>query len=201
MPLPRKIDLDPDNPHAKGLFSDSARAGIGIEMSNGERFTILAPKPEMVDPEVIAHSLSKLCRFTGHCQRYYSVAQHCVHVSRLVPPAHALEGLLHDASEAYIGDVSRPLKAILDVLAPGILTQIEDRIHRVIAKRFGTRFPHPSSVKYADNVALATEKRDLMVATSATWFDLPVPDERIIRPLGPKAAETAWLSRFQELTE
>ena len=195
----KELAFDPDGPHVVGLYSDSAKAGIGIEMVNGGRFLILDPKASALDPQVLAHALSNLCRFTGHTQKFYSVAQHCVIVSKIVPPELAMQGLLHDASEAFIGDLSRPLKAILDILAPGILFSIEERIHEVIAEKFKSGFPHDPAVKIADNVSLATEKRDLMAETGRPWYNLPDPLPTKIKALGPRGARNLWLDRFEEL--
>lgn len=174
--------------------------GVGrIHLSTGELFSILDPDPSMIRPEMLAHSLSHICRWTGHTVSFFSVAQHCVQVSRLVPPELALTGLLHDASEAFIGDVSRPLKDIMEELAPGVLRDIEDNLHRAIAARFGTLFPHPPEIKIADNVALATEKRDILDITEE-WYGLPQPEEERILPYGPTSARRAWMARFNELT-
>jgi len=191
--------FDRNDPRWVGLYADSARVAMGIEMINGERFTFLEPKVSMIDPEVIAHAIANLCRFTGHTRQFYSVAQHCVIVSELVPEGLALQGLLHDASEAFIGDVSRPLKAVMDDLAPGVLHDIEERIHEVIAKRFKSGFPHDPEIKAADNVCLATEKRDLMAPASRPWLNMPEPMRRRIDPWGPAKAKRRWLERFAEL--
>jgi hypothetical protein len=196
---PEKVRLSSDNPHRDGLYADSARKGIGIVLADGNRFILLKPDPAVITPQVIAHSISKLCRFTGHTSVFYSVAQHCVMVSKIVPPELAMQGLLHDASEAFIGDVSRPLKAIFDELAPGVLYEIEERIHEAIAKKFGSGFPHDPLVKAADNVALVTEKRDLIADDGIPWLNMPEPLPEPIKPLGPRGAQTQWLARYEEL--
>lgn len=107
--------------------------------------------------EDIAHALSHICRFTGHTRWFYSVAQHSVHVAELVPPEYRLEALMHDASEAYLGDVSSPLKAMLpDYHA------IEKVVEMRIAAKFGLPLKQTPAVKIADMRMLVTERRDLL---------------------------------------
>lgn len=181
-----------------GLYAKDNGRGPSIETMRGRRFYVLDPRPEEVFIGDIAHSVSQLCRFTGHTRTFYSVAQHCVLVSNLVEPWLALDGLLHDASEAYINDLSRPLKIALDTVAPGVMRGIEDKIHEAIAERFGTIFPHHPSVKEADNIALATERRDLMSSTEE-WAGLPDPDPDVIVPSASGLAKLQFLRRFNEL--
>jgi 5'-deoxynucleotidase YfbR-like HD superfamily hydrolase len=120
----------------------------------------LSPRVEDIWIDDIAHSLANLCRFGGHCRQFYSVAQHSVLVSRLVPLHLAFVGLMHDATEAYVGDMVRPLKYSL----PQFL-EIEDAIWRLIARRFDLPLHLPAEVKEADDIALVTERRDLIISS------------------------------------
>lgn len=170
--------------------------GPSILLSSGNYFYILDPLASEFDIEDIAHALSHICRFTGHCHTFYSVAQHSVLASHVVPPEHALAGLLHDAAEAFIGDVAKPLKMLLPDYR-----RIEIQIEGVIAARFELPIPLPNCVKAADRVLLRTEQRDLMHADGHVWSLTedaePLPD-RIV-PLPPAEAKAQFLSRFQEL--
>jgi hypothetical protein len=162
----------------------------------GSYFNLLEPEQNIYNIEDIAHALAHICRFTGHTKGFYSVAQHCVHVARLVPTQHALAGLLHDASEAYLGDVSRPLKQLLpDYKA------IERRVERAIARAFGLPEELPASVKHADLVMLATEQRDLMPDHDDEWACLAgiAPMPKKLMPLPPPEAKAAFLVEFRVL--
>jgi 5'-deoxynucleotidase YfbR-like HD superfamily hydrolase len=163
---------------------------------SGNYFNFLAPEESEILIDDIAWGLSHLCRFTGHCTQFYSVAQHSLYVSLLVPPEHALAGLLHDASEAFIGDVSRPLKGLLpDYRA------IEKRIQAAILSRFGLAAELPSCVKEADLLLLATERRDLMPPHVGDWrcLDGISPIDEKITPFSRDAVRTAFLGRFNFL--
>src|SRR5579872_2947230 len=89
-----------------------------IQTASGLEFPLFEPRLDAINIEDIAHGLSMICRFTGQCARFYSVAEHSVHVSHLVPREDAAWGLLHDAAEAYLGDVASPLKKHLKLTAP-----------------------------------------------------------------------------------
>lgn len=150
--------------------------------------------------EDIAHALSNLCRFTGHTREFYSVAEHSYYVSTIVPPQHALAGLLHDAAEAYLGDVSSPLKALL----PDYKT-LERQIEMQIFQTFDLPASLPAEVKHADLVMVATEKRDLMPVTANQWPGLAARGihpraDLVIRPWPPGQAKAFFLARFKELT-
>jgi ParB/RepB/Spo0J family partition protein len=166
------------------------RSGIYFDFSN--------PLPAQVRIEDIAHALANLCRFNGHTKHFYSVAQHCIEASYIVPPAYALQALLHDAAEAYLGDVTRPLKARL----PDYKV-FERRVEDAIAQSLSipTGHMHAEVIK-ADLTMLATETRDLMPEHSDTWPCLNgiTPLEKTLIPLSQQVAKAAYLRRFTELT-
>lgn len=178
-----------------------------ILLRSGEYFDFLDPDPSKIHIHDVAHALARLCRFTGHTSEFYSVAQHSVLASRLVPPEHAMAALLHDAAEAFVGDVAAPLKRLLPDYAV-----IERRVEAAISERFGIPFPLPECVKRADLVMLATEARDLLPrplsdgghrAEGAVngWAVLQrvEPLRDWIVPWGPTTARVAFLERYEEL--
>ncbi|NMZ72947.1 phosphohydrolase [Pseudomonas nitroreducens] len=166
-----------------------------ILTNSGQRFDILEPNSGMVHPQDIAHSLAMQCRFNGHCGTFYSVAQHCIIVASLVPDEHKLAALLHDATEAYIGDIVRPLKqAVPD------LRQIEHRIWHAICARFDIDPVLPACIHDADMIALATERRDLMPEHQDEWECLAgtQPIQQFIRAW---SADEARLRYWQDLLQ
>lgn len=173
--------------------------GDFCQAADGAAFYPFDPRPEEIRIEVIATALAKQCRFAGHCKGFYSVAEHSVRASRLVDRAHALAALLHDAAEAYVIDLPRPLKR-----APGfaVYRAIEAEVSRAIAKRFGlpVGFEHLAQVQLADDIMLATEKRDLMTPSALAWAPLPAPHPIRIDPWPWRDAEIAFLARFGEVS-
>lgn len=173
----------------------------------GRRYWSLDPRPEDIDFQDVAHALANICRFNGHCREFYSVAQHSVYVSHIVPPEHALAGLMHDGPEAYVGDVTRPLKRS-DAMRPFV--EAEARWDAAFAARLGLPELVPAAVKVADNRMLATEAWDIMPQhTVKDWF-LPHPplaaDERVAvfgHPgfvcWSPQYAERRFLERLAAL--
>lgn len=170
-----------------------------ILTASGHYFDLLRPWQSTICVLDIAHALAHIFRFTGHTRVFYSVAQHSVLVSRIVPREHALAGLLHDAAEAFVGDVSSPLKRLLPEYKV-----IERRVEAEVLARFNLPQTLPECVKRADLVALRTEQRDLMlgVTTGEGWTrtDGIDPLQRTIEPLLPAAAREQFLARFNELT-
>lgn len=189
-------------------FTDGAGVVLGdhgptMQLRSGPLVPVLAPDPAMIQIADIAAALSKLCRFTGHTRAFYSVAQHSVLVSQIVPPEHAMWGLLHDAAEAYVGDIARPLKVALERAAPGVLAGIEEGWQRAVAERFGLCWPMPEAIHHADRVMLATERRDLMAA-GPDWPDMPEPRpgrlwDGTAGTWMPWVAELRFLDRFRTL--
>lgn len=167
-----------------------------IQTYSGKRFNIINPNIDSIVIQDIAHPLSMQCRFTGHTNWFYSVAQHCVIVSYICDFEDALWGLLHDASEAYITDISSPLKRSGKVDS---YLEIEKNLQNTICKRFSLNPIEPESVKIADKVVLATEARDLLVPLRSDWSlkENPLPFK--IEPLNPNEAKTLFLKRFFEL--
>lgn len=172
--------------------------GPTILLQSGKYFSFTEPAACEFTIEDIAHGLSNICRFTGQSQNFYSVAEHSVHCSHLVPAADALEGLMHDAAEAFIGDVSRPLKQLL----PDYKV-IEERVEHAIAERFGLRYPWPPSVKHTDAKMLRAEQHQLMQCDD-DWaclagVDLTALGQRELVCLPPVMAKSQFLARFREL--
>lgn len=166
----------------------------------GQGFPIDALDPERIDIEDIVPALSKICRFTGHCSEFYSVAQHSIHASFLVPKKYRLEALLHDAAEAYTGDVNTCWKRLLRACAPEYIARLE-ALEIAVATHF--QMPHPMSpaVKLADMIALATEKRDFMPGGEWSWGQIPDPDPKKLISLAPYDAEMAFWGRYYDLLE
>ena len=187
------------------------RVGDWMSMASGRVFWPLDPRADEVHIDDIAQALSNVCRFGGRCSEFYSVAQHSVWVARYVEQRHpgrpllALHALLHDAAEAYLGDVVRPLKPAMVVERAGtyeLFAVTEDRVMATIIARFGLEpldFVDYGHIKFADNVALATEARDLM--GDPRWPGLPEPAKERIDFLSPRAARTQFLREFERLTK
>lgn len=167
-----------------------------ILTAGGDYYDLLNTKNSVISIETIAHALSNLCRFTGHTSEFYSVAQHCYHASFLVPAEYAMETLLHDASEALVGDVATPLKRQLPNYE-----KIESDVQAAIAEQFNLTLPFSTYTHRADQIMLATEKRDLMPPTYDDWFAgtdiVPLPQR--ICPCPPNVAKRMFLERYYYL--
>ena len=167
-----------------------------ISLRSGAIFNLIAPKPDTVEISDIAHALANLCRFTGHVHRFYSVAEHSVHASRIVTPAHALEALLHDAAEAYVGDVSAPLKSLLPEYR-----RIERRVDRVVRARYGLPANMSSPVHVADLRMLRAEQlQALQCLRGWPHIEHLEPAEVTLQFWAPDHARAEFLRRFAELT-
>ena len=177
----------------------SGRKGHYMQTASGRAYWPLDPRPEDITIEDIAHALGHICRYGGHCLTFYSVAEHSVLVSRLVPPEHALKALLHDAPEAYCGDVVRPLKKHLTDYAG-----IEELNWRAVCDRFGMTYDMPQCIHDADVALLFAEQAAIMPATlqETRGMGLTTPlkaDPASIFGYMPGRATERFLARFNEL--
>jgi uncharacterized protein len=175
---------------------------------SGIEFHPFHPTPDEIDIRDIAHGLAHHCRFNGQCSDFYSVAQHSAIMANWAyshgQPGVARWCLMHDAAEAYLPDLCRPIKDGMGwSMAEGgfsfiSFAVIESRILRAIAERFTLLLPMPELVGALDNRMLATEKRDLGFA-AAEWPNLPDPFEDRVYALNPLYAERVFLDCFKLL--
>lgn len=179
-----------------------------ISTYTGKVIDVLNSKAEDIDIKDIAHHLSLLCRFTGACNEFYSVAQHSVLVMHLVPNAIKLEALLHDAAEAYVGDLSAPVKgALREGWGFSDFDVIEGKFKHAIAKKFKLDIGAVNSqiIHEADMIALATERRDVCTFPN----NVPWPCLENVKPLdgklqpytSPQVSKINFLYFFNQLTE
>jgi len=189
---------------------EAPESGEWIQTYSGKKFYPLNPSVEDVDVVDIAHALSLQCRYTGHINTFYSVAEHSVRVVDALELAHAHSwgksakelrpllrwGLMHDASEAYLVDVARPVKRS-KTMAP--YREAEDRLMTAICQRYGLPLEEPPSVKRADVLVGATEARYLFTNIHPDWV-FPVPPMAApIVPWTPAEAEHRFLECFERL--
>ncbi len=181
---------------------DAPAGGPWIQTASGLKFPLLDVDPAAILIQDIAHALSILCRFNAQCLRPYSVAEHSVHVSYEIAPHLALVGLMHDAAEAYLGDVPGPLKACLPHF-----DGIESRLIAAIGDKFGFGYPEKGTpeareLKRADIQLLVDEKAVLMAPEPEPWPPAapPVKNSGRIQCWQPLVAKEKFLHRYRELT-
>jgi len=177
------------------------RIGDWVETYTGRRFWPLDPRPEEVCIEDIAHALSLVCRFNGHCKHFYSVAHHSLLCAVLASYREynyriRLLALLHDAAEAYASDIMRPIKPFIN----GYI-EIENKIYDAILESFGIRKAtekEKAIVDELDTIMLATEAKQIMPFKG--WKSLPYPpDEKIIiSNTAPGMMENVFNARFKK---
>lgn len=174
------------------------RRGDWMQTFTGRAFYLLDPRAADVDPVDIAHALSLICRYGGHCKNFFSVAEHCVLMSHAVTPGNALWALLHDATEAYINDIVRPLKHT-PVMSG--YRAVERRLMLMICDRFGIGYDCPTEIKDADNRILRDERAALMGPSPLPWMSI----ENVaalgvdIHCWSPAEAKRRYLERLAEL--
>lgn len=172
-----------------------------IETRTGKRVSVENPQPDQFDIKDIAYALSNTCRFNGHCAGFYSVAEHSVAVALRLPSELRLAGLLHDATEAYLGDIPSPIKQFLpDYKA------IEKRFEEAVATAFMVNLWEPA-VKEADIDALFTEAHFLIPSQGKDWTFFQGPKQWQVnyhlRPvcLPPSEAYKLFMGMFYDLTK
>lgn len=155
---------------------------------SGKNVDLYRPLPSMISLEDIAHALSLICRFNGHVHKFYSVAEHSVLLSKLVPEEYALSALFHDAAEAYTGDITRPMRLHL-----AGLEDVETRINAIIIEKFEikVRF-HCEEIKHADKRMLVTERPELAMPGVEPF---PI----LLNNWSPLDARAAFMMRYFEL--
>ena len=164
-----------------------------IRLRDGTKFYYGRPTINMIRLDNIVWSLSHINRFLGYTSHPYSVLQHACHVHDLVAPEFRAEALHHDDAESLTGDVVTPLKAILPDFC-----DIEIKVEKLIARKFGLRYPWPAAVKQADMIALADEM--ISFTNRRDWRDLPfAPSGRRIVPWSPAKARHEFLKRHHKL--
>lgn len=180
--------------------------------SSGRAVPLVRTPAVAISVRDIAAHLSKICRFAGATRVFYSVAQHSVLVSTLMAehgPAGRLYGLLHDAHEAYVGDIPQPVKHLLNhALGLGgewlplsdLVSDLDAAIHAAAGLAWPPSPAMRKAIDHADMRAVATERRDL-IADCPMWTnaDLPPPWRAAIRPQAWLKAEEKFLDTYDEL--
>lgn len=167
--------------------------GHWITTFTGKKFHYLNPSRDEICIEDIAHALALTCRFGGHCRQFYSVAEHSFRLIEIVAKKDKLAALFHDAHEAYLHDVPRPIKCDMQGYR-----EIADGIQRMIHMAFDITVHYPDHLKFADDILLATESRDIM-ATIQDWAELPKPLTAQIKPMDWQLAERIFLDYYFSL--
>lgn len=171
------------------------RKGDWLQTFSGIAFYPMDPRPDEIIITDIAHALSMKCRYAGHTEKFYSVAEHSILVSRYVPVEHALWGLMHDAAEAYSSDIPSPIKKYLIEWK-----SIETNIMNAVCDRFGMNRNEPAEVKKIDFAILTDEKKLVMGNFNIEW---PYINKELlgadIKCYSSKIAKWTFLERFKEI--
>lgn len=175
----------------------AVKVGVGptIMLRSGAWFDFCAPASSEFTIEDIGHGLANICRYSGQCRSFYSVAEHSILVSETAK-GFELEALLHDAAEAFLGDITRPLKQMLPEYK-----RIEADVERAILDQFGIIGPLPPQVKQADLRVLAAEQKQIMPEGTDGWVrgQKVEPAPIVVRHLSPDEAKREFLDRFEAL--
>ncbi len=177
----------------------NANSDAWVTTISGRIFHLDQIDPEEISIGDVAHGLANTCRWGGHVEEFYSVAQHSVIMSRVATAKFALVALMHDASEAYIGDIVRPLKRLLPQY-----TELEEKVMFALSVKFGFEWPMPDEIKALDNAMIAWEHKNLRGQQDPTVWDPKLSEEFKIpqhAPWSPEFSRKQFLKRFAELAE
>lgn len=179
------------------MQNQQARTGDWIQVHSGRAFWPLDPRPEEIEIEDIAHALAHQCRYSGHTSQFYSVAEHSYFLSYHVSMKNAFTALMHDASEAYLIDIPRPLKRYMVNYQ-----QHESNLMKIIAEKFGFDWPLPAEVKIQDKRILINERQHFMRIPPMPWFNEVITPIQGLDLYGWSSlrAKSMFLRRFSELT-
>lgn len=142
-----------------------------IETFSGKQIDLISPDPQQFTLEDIFHALCNIPRFGGHTSKFYSVGSHSYNVAKLVPDHLKFQAIMHDATEAFIGDMPTPFKRLMPDYQAA-----EDRLWQAICTKFDLPYKLDPLVKQADAIALIHE-RDILKPTGVKWPD----HENVIR--------------------
>ncbi|OSZ79307.1 hypothetical protein CAP35_13930 [Chitinophagaceae bacterium IBVUCB1] len=176
--------IQPIHQYQDGLFNTAS----------GKLINIWNPQPDTITISDIANALSKICRFGGHINEFYSVAQHSILVAAMCENDIKMEGLMHDASEAFVGDVIKPLKNIIGKS----YDEVEDRFMQVIVEKFELNMASMHRVKEYDKAALEIEHRHLQLNDNKPWHMAMIAYKLPFRVLPPAEARVEFLLAFKQ---
>ncbi|MHB1302636.1 MAG: hypothetical protein ACYCZB_04055 [Acidiphilium sp.] len=170
--------------------------GPTIRLGSGAEFDFLDPWNSEFTLDDVANALGKICRYSGQCSDFYSVAEHSLLVSQEAV-GFELEALMHDAAEAFLGDVTRPLKQLLPQYK-----EIERNVESAIYSRFNIDRVGTAVIKAADLRVLAAEQRQVMPPGTDAWAGTAgVEPARVsVKFLSPDVATSAFLARYRQFT-
>lgn len=175
--------------------------GGWMQTHTNRKFYPMAPDPADISPYDIARGIAFQCRYNGHVNRFYSVAEHCVLIADALwdtgyNEADVIWGLLHDGTESYVGDMVRPLKLHMPAFV-----EAEDRVMDAICERFGLeQRTIPDSVRKFDSQILLDERAALKGEAPGGWsVDGLEPLGVTIQAWSPERAEAEWLGKLASL--
>lgn len=177
--------------------------GDFMQTYTGKAFFPFDPRVEAIDILDIAHALAMQVRYNGHCKQFYSTAQHSVLVASKAPPHLALRALMHDAAEAYTGDLIRPIKKHPEM---AVFAWVEETIERAICAKFDLPFPIMTpEIKRLDDRIILDERDQVMsqmlIEAVKLFGDWPISGEPLgvtIDPWPPEVAREKFLNAFDE---